>query len=119
MCNEHEHYISYGTDDYSYLCFRHATIAAVAGERVDTEVTTYEQKSCEVCGNESLKRFLDGHVLTRKDHITEKVEPVEMNTIFKDFFDTGSKSTPEDIRKVLEKGNPVATDNYSYQYIKS
>lgn len=118
MCNDHEHYISYGTDKNSNLCFRHSVIAAINGERVDTEVTTYAQRDCEVCAEEGLKIFLDGHVLTRKDHITEEVAPVTMENIFKDFLDTGSKSKPEDIRKVLEKGNPVSTDNYSYQYIK-
>jgi hypothetical protein len=53
MCNEHEHHISYHTDDEA-LCFRHAVLATINGKHVDTYISTYEmngklENGCNIC----------------------------------------------------------------------
>ncbi len=38
MCNEHEHHIEYSTEDFKYLCFKHAALEALQGAYIETEV---------------------------------------------------------------------------------
>ncbi len=53
MCNDHEHYIGYSSNDYSYLCFRHSVLEALKGKDVEVCVDTYSMgKGCEVCNGE-------------------------------------------------------------------
>jgi hypothetical protein len=56
-------------------------------------------------------------ILTKRDRVTGKVSPVVLEEVFKEFYDTGSSAAPKDIRRVLDKGNPVATNNYVFQYL--
>ncbi len=55
MCNNHDHYITYSNDEYSYLCFRHATLEAINGKTVSTEVQLDCPKTdCDICDQEYL-----------------------------------------------------------------
>lgn len=119
MCNDHEHYTELATDKYNKLCFRHAVLESLQGHRVDMTTQSYAtgNNDCDVCDMEELTKYLDDRTLAKRCRFSNRVTPADETAMYKDFADNADGSDPKSLKKVLEKGNPVATETYAYQYL--
>jgi hypothetical protein len=115
MCNDHEHHVGYSNDDHDFLCFKCAVIESLNGEEIEVEVTTYEQKECERCA--LLKSTSETRYLMKTD-ATGSVNPVHVNLdhVLAVMMKAYKNTDIEEVRRVLERGNPVSDGNFIYQY---
>ena len=81
-------YIRYYTEDFPWLCFRHATILAIEGLTIETEIDDYRNEYslletvCPLCKGEKAKSYYNMEPLVKKKDEAPVIVKCEMYRTF-------------------------------------